>query len=118
MMVFIYAFLICGVMCCISQFLIMKTKIGFIGLFALLMVIGAILGATGLIGPLMNLGLMGVIVTIMALCERFYGFSLDAMHGDAGGLIIFLVLLLCIVVFTTICGLVAKLPSSKKDQAE
>ena len=117
-MVFIYAFLICGVICCISQFLIMKTKIGHLGLFALLLVIGAILGATGWIEPLRGLGPMGVDVTIMALCERFYVFFLDAMRGNMHGLIIFLIFLLCIVIFGTICGLVAKLPSSKKEQTE
>jgi len=113
-MIFIQAFLVCGLVCGISQLIFMKTKIGFIGTFVVLMIIGAALGVLGVFGPVVEFGMMGTIVLIAALCEQFFESFLAAFHGDFTSLLSFVGLLALILGFCTIFGVVAKLPPANE----
>ena len=117
-MIFLQAFIVCGVVCAICQFIIMKTKIPFPLLITLLLVIGGLLGLLGVFGALVGFGMMGTIVLIASLSDNFMSGFLAAIQGDFTGLIATVILLCTIIIFCTICAIVAKLPPPPPPSSE
>ena len=114
-MIFIKAFIICGIICCISQIIIMNTKLGFQGIMVVLMAAGAILGITGLFEPLAGFGFMGMIITLAAFCTSVYGSFLAVLTtGDFVGLITSIIMVVVIFIIGIFCGVAGKLPPVEK----
>lgn len=77
------AFLISGLLCLFGQILFVNTKLGFVKVFMCCISLGAILTATGLMGPLVGFGGAGVIVSVADAGEALYnGFA--ALVGGQG----------------------------------
>lgn len=122
-MTYVYAFVFCGAICALGQIVLMKTKIGFLGLFTVVMGLGVILGIIGGVnnwfGWLTVHGVMGMIVTVMALCNQFFtGLSTWFTGSGAQPFLYFVVVLVCILVAGAICGALGKLPPAPAPTSE
>jgi len=120
-MTYVYAFVFCGVLCALAQLVLMKTKIGFLGLFTVVMGLGVVLGIIGGVnnwfGWLVGHGQMGIIHTVMALCNQFFS-SLSTWFTGGGVFSFgaFIVVLLCILVIGAICGALGKVPPAPTEE--
>ena len=117
-MIYIQAFLVCGVACAIAQLIVGGTKLGLTKTLYLFMIVGAILGMLGIFESLIEFGMMGAIVLIAGLSNNFAETFKAAFQGDFESLISFVVLLSAIVFFCGILGAAAKLPQGQGDVAD
>lgn len=108
-MVYLGAFILSGLLCLIGQILISNTKIGILKLFISALVVGAIATFTGVIGPMIEFGFAGVIISVFDAGEALYGGFLAAFQGEATSIIVFGVMLLCIFLVAIMAGVIKKI---------
>jgi stage V sporulation protein AE len=116
-MIFLQAFLASGLICLVGQILMVNTKVGFVRLFIGAVAAGVVLTAAGWIGPIVQFGFAGVIISVMDAGEALYGGFLSALGGNGTGIIAFWVMLLGIFLAAIVLGCAKSLRGRETEPA-
>ncbi|MDR1515879.1 MAG: SpoVA/SpoVAEb family sporulation membrane protein [Synergistaceae bacterium] len=113
-MIYAKAFIASGLLCLIGQLLMANTKLGFVRIFTIGICSGVVLTAFGLMTPIVNFGLGGIIVSVVDAGEALYAGFRTAMDGNFSPIIGFWIMIAGVFSVGIISGLTMGLSSKNK----
>ena len=116
-MEYVITFLTTGVICLLGQILFANTKLGAVRFFMIMISLGAIFSALGIMNVLNGWAGGGIGVMTLAAGDGMFGGAMGLLTGDPSTFLLLWLMLVCVFATANICAALVKMGGKKNDSA-